>query len=289
MDKKGFTLIEIIVSMAILSILAGVMVPLVYRTWESNEIATTRARMADLKVAIAGAPELYQQGVRTHYGFVGDIGALPATLDDLLIDSGAWPGWRGPYLGGGFNSTTYKLDAWSNPIAYTEHVPPLIVAGEEVAATLRSSGPDRTFGTADDIDENSDLALQILSNDVWPTANVQGNLTVTLTATTEETPLYSADLRASFRDGAGLATAVTGCIPLVIGVVEAGVPKTIMQAFEANFPITLPIGKITLRSRLFSDSGCTIFEKETGDMAIFVSDGLNELSVNPPTLYHRIN
>jgi general secretion pathway protein G len=289
MEKKGFTLIEIIVAMAILSILAGVMVPMVYRTWESNEIAITRARMADLKTAIAGAPELYQQGVRSHYGFVGDIGLLPDSLDDLVVDSGSWPNWQGPYLGGGFDANTFKLDAWSTPIIYTEHPVPLIISGEAVAATLRSSGPDRTLGTADDIDENSDLSLQILSKDIWPTARVQGNLHITLTATTAVTPTYYADLRTSYQNGTAPATANTDCIPLNIGTVESGVPKTIIQGFDTSFPETLPVGRSTLRSRLFSDAACTLLLTETSDMAIFVSDGLNELSLNPPPLYYRIN
>ncbi len=289
MDKKGFTLIEIIVSIAILSILAGVMVPLVYRVWESNEIAATRTRMADLKTAIAGARDLYQQGVRSHYGFVGDIGALPNNLDDLVIDTGAWPGWRGPYLGGGFNAASFRLDAWSNPIAYTVHATPLIVAGEEIAATLRSAGPDRLFGTADDIDENSDLTLQILSNDVWPTSLIQGNLNITLTATTDVTPNYSANLLVRYRNGAGWGFATTNCIPLSIGPVEPGVPKAIIQAFDTSFPLTLPIGRSTLRSRLFSDDACGTLIEETSEMTIFISDGLNELSANPPTLYNRIN
>ncbi|MBE0500700.1 MAG: prepilin-type N-terminal cleavage/methylation domain-containing protein [Desulfuromonadales bacterium] len=298
MDKKGFTLIEIIVSIAILSILAGVMVPLVYRVWESNEIAATRTRMADLKTAIAGARDLYQQGVRSHYGFVGDIGALPNNLDDLVIDTGAWAGWRGPYLGGGFNATTYKLDAWSNPIAYTEYAPPLIVAGEEIAATLRSSGPDRTFGTADDIDENSDLALQILSKEIWPLAEIQGNLTIMLTATTTATPqYYSADLYATFRDGIGFRTVRSTCFRIKdfdeSFVVEVNPDETkppLIQPFDEVFQFPLPIGKIMLRSRLFGDVACSGTPiEETGDMAIFVNDGLKVLSVNPPTLYHRIN
>ncbi len=288
MRRNGFTLIEIVVAMAILSIMAGVLVPMMYRVWESNEIAQTRERMADLKKAIAGDPNLYQQGVRSHYGFVGDVGDLPANLDDLVSDSGSWVGWNGPYLGG-FDPATFKRDAWGNPIAYAEHDPPLVVSGEEVAATLRSAGPDRTFGNADDIDENSDLALQILGKDVWPTDRVRGNLSVTVTATTETTPSYYADLRVRYLNGTGFATMTSSCIALNIGLVQSGVPKTVSQAIDASFPVTLPIGRVTLRSRLFSDAACSALLEETNDMAIFVSNGLNEISVNPPTLYYRID
>jgi|GEM_PF-1305840 len=289
MNKHGFTLIEIIVAMAILSILAGAMVPMMYRVWESNENALTRARMADLKTAIAGDPNLYQQGIRSHYGFIGDVGDLPTHLDDLLVNSGAWAGWNGPYLGGGFDSATFNRDAWGRAIVYAIPAAPLFVAGEEVAATLRSAGIDGNFGTADDIDENSDLDLQILSKDIWPTAIIRGNLSVTLTATTEITPLYYADLRASYRNGTGVVSSNTNCIALNIGLVQSGLPKTVVQAIDTSFPVTLPIGRNTLRSRLFSDSACSILLEQTNDMAIYVSNGLRELSVNPPMLYYRID
>lgn len=288
MSRNGFTLIEIIVVMAIMSILAGVLTPMVYRTWDDSKSALTRERMATLKIAIAGDPTLYQQGIRSNYGFVGDVGALPETFDDLTTDSGVWTGWNGPYLGG-FDAVTFKLDAWGREIIYTEHSPPLLVSGEEIAATLRSAGSDGNFGNSDDINEVSDLPLQILSQDVWPTATIRGNLSATLTTTTETTPTYFANLLVSYRNGSGMATAVTHCIPLNIGLVQTGVPKTVIQAFDTSFPITLPIGRIALRSRLFSDAVCAALLEETNEMALFVSNGLREISFNPPTLYHRID
>jgi general secretion pathway protein G len=289
MKNRGFTLIEIIVAMAILSIMAGTLVPMLYKTWESNEIAVTRGRMLELKKAMVGDRALVQQGIRTHYGFAGDNGVLPPGIDDLLTAPAGWVNWNGPYLGG-FDPDTYKSDAWGNGIAYARHNPALTVSGISVAATLRSAGPDRTFGTGDDIDEVSDLELQILEGDVWPTATVQGNLSYTFTAgTSEVTPAYWADILASYHDGAGTATTVTVCIPLAVGPVQVGVPKNVGMAFEENFGIELPVGPVNLRSRLFSDNACTAFLAETNEMAIFISDGLSKISVNPPTLYYPIN
>lgn len=289
MKNRGFTLIEIIVAMAILSIMAGTLVPMLYKTWESNEIAVTRGRMLELKKAMVGDRALVQQGIRTHYGFVGDNGLLPAGIQDLVTNFGTFANWNGPYLGG-FDPATYKSDAWGNGIAYARHNPFLSVSGMSVAATLRSAGPDRTFGTGDDIDENSDLDLQILEDDVWPTATVQGNLSYTFTVgTSEVTPAYWADILASYHDGAGMATTVTVCIPLAVGPVQVGVPKNVGQSFEENFGIELPVGRIKLRSRLFSDNGCTAFLAETNEMATFINDGLSKISVHPPTLYYPIN
>jgi general secretion pathway protein G len=288
MKRNGFTLIEIIVVMAIMSILAGVLTPIVYRVWDDQKIEVTKTRMAALKIAIAGDPKLYQQGIRSHYGFIGDIGALPESLDDLVTDSGRWAGWNGPYLNG-FDAVDFKVDAWGHDLVYVEQIPPLLVGGEEIVATLRSAGPDGKFGSSDDIDENGDLALQVLSKEVWPTARIQGNLSATLTATTETTPNYYANLRAIYRNGSGAVTMVSDCITLNLGLVQSGVPKTVVQAIDTTFPVNLPIGRFTLRSRLFSDAGCATLLEETNEMAIFVSHGLSELAINPPTLYHRID
>jgi general secretion pathway protein G len=289
MKNRGFTLIEIIVAMAILSIMAGTLVPMLYKTWESNEIAVTRGRMSELKKAMVGDRALVQQGIRTHYGFAGDNGVLPPGIDDLLTAPAGWVNWNGPYLGG-FDPDTYKSDAWGTDIEYTRHDPFLAVSGMSVIATLRSAGPDRTFGTGDDIDEVSDLELQILEGDVWPTATVQGNLSYTFTAgTSEVTPAYWADILASYHDGAGTATTVTVCIPLAVGPVQVGVPKNVGQSFEENFGIELPVGRVKLRSRLFSDNACTAFLAETNEIATFVNDGLSKIPVNPPTLYYPIN
>ena len=75
--KRGFTLIEVLVTMAIVSILAGIMVPAVWKFWESQDVQTTRERIKTLKLAMVGDRSLIQNGIRTSYGFVGDNGELP--------------------------------------------------------------------------------------------------------------------------------------------------------------------------------------------------------------------
>jgi general secretion pathway protein G len=292
MKNRGFTLIEIIVAMAILSIMAGTLVPMLYKTWESNEIAVTRGRMSELKKAMVGDRALVQQGIRTHYGFVGDNGVLPAGIQDLVTDFGTFANWNGPYLGG-FDPGTYASDAWGNDIVFARQSPPLIVSGMSVLATLRSAGPDRTFGTGDDIDENSALELQIIEDDVWPTRMVQGNLTYTFTAS-EETIIpsnsYWTELQAEYRDSTGTRTTFT-CIPFSGGTALADIPTTFSEGFDDNFGEELPVGPVVLRSRLFNDSSCTIPPlgiAGTNNMTIFVSDGISKIYVNPPTLYYTI-
>lgn len=180
MKTKAFTLIEVMVVMAIISILAGMLVPSVWRFWESEEIATTRERMRDIKKGLVGDKSLIQNGVRTHYGFVGDNGELPAFSNissgelSFLVSkpAGVYPQWNGPYLTG--FASDWNKDAWGrelrlrySPLSVDSH-------GRYVNAELISAGPDGQFGTSDDI---VDPGVQISDKEVTPTnrIRIQGN------------------------------------------------------------------------------------------------------------------
>ena len=58
---------------------------------------TTIARMDMLARAIAGDPNLISGGVRSDFGYVGDVGALPSNLDQLVTNPG-YSTWGGPYV-----------------------------------------------------------------------------------------------------------------------------------------------------------------------------------------------
>jgi hypothetical protein len=277
--------------MAILSIMAGTLVPMLYKTWESNEIAVTRGRMLELKKAMVGDRTLVQQGIRTHYGFVGDNGVLPAGIQDLVTDFGTFANWNGPYLGG-FDPTTFASDAWGNDIVFARQSPPLTVSGMSVIATLCSAGPDQTIDTGDDIDENSDLELQILSGDVWPTERIQGNRSYTFSAAPAAPATnYYAELQVSYNTGDGSETGgekIVSCDPLGVDTTTT-YPFTVSKSFTFDLTDNLPVGRVVLSSRLFSDPACINTELHTVDVAVFVNDGLKVLYVNPPTLHYPIN
>ena len=207
-DKSltGFTLIEVIVVMAIVAIMAGIMVPFVYRIWEGNDIELTRERMLDLKRAMTGDPRMIQNGIRTNYGFVGDNGQLPASLAELLPS----------YLPSGFDPNKYNKDAWLNEFVYTTTE----TGGRRVAATLKSKGPDRQLGTSDDIDDNTDPGIcKINESEVTPTGVVQGNLNFVFfnSSAVPVTPAYTALITAEYTGPLGATIANSGCISLNIG------------------------------------------------------------------------
>lgn len=289
MNSRGFTLIEIIVTLAIVSILVGIIVPFSYRAWEASEINLTIERMEVLKNAMTGDPAYYQQGIPTSFGFVGDNGELPATLADLLTDQRSYPNWNGPYLGTGIDPRSYAEDAWGEPIGYETFVDAL---GRRVAASLTSKGPDRIAGTSDDLDAASAPTVQVSQADVTPTDTVQGNLAYSISVSEyDETPVYSATLHVRYRDAGGEATmSLAECIPLDIGLVQKLVPRSGTTGFAGNFPAALPIGGALLSSRLFAGNSCSGTPlATTPENFTYVTPGVTTLRLTPPALYYHID
>ena len=121
--NAGFTLIEVLLVVAILGMLAGVVVVSFRGRDLAARIATTRTSIS----AICLALDLYEV----------DNGVLPATLQGLMQGNGE-PNWNGPYIRGAL-----PVDPWGTAFNYAK-------VGEK-GYEIRSAGPDRQMGSADDI------------------------------------------------------------------------------------------------------------------------------------------
>ena len=112
---KGYTLVEMVLVIIIIGILAAIAIRSLGTTLDVSRTEETKTEMRRLAYAIAGNPELVSGGVRTDFGYVGDIGALPPNWDALVTNPG-YATWRGPYIGDDFSSGVgdyaFKLDAW---------------------------------------------------------------------------------------------------------------------------------------------------------------------------------
>jgi general secretion pathway protein G len=276
--RNGFTLLEIIVVIGIISLMVGILIPMVYRVWESSEVDKTKERISDLKKAMTGDPKLIQNGVRTHFGYVGDIGQLPSSLGNLITNDDGVANWNGPYLPSGFDPNDYATDAWGKPIYYTSPSIP----GELME--LRSYGPDRSSGNSDDI------VVKIYSNEVFPTNNVQGAINITFNSAPSTTLSYSAKIYAKYRDGTGNLTNTLPICYSPVSIPGDGSTRYFPIPFNVNLGVNIPIGPVYFSATLFSVVACTniiLGQTEGGgpnnpEILVNVNDRVSSVFTNLP-------
>jgi general secretion pathway protein G len=120
--EQGFTLLELLVVMAIIALLGALIGPRLFERLEDSKVVTAQTQVRMLKTAL--------DTMRL------DIGRYPTTEEglDLLVRAPVDPKlrlrWHGPYLEG-----EVPLDPWSNPYQYNP-------SGRDLnAITLYSYGP----------------------------------------------------------------------------------------------------------------------------------------------------
>lgn len=150
--NAGFSLIEVVVVLTILSIIAGATLPTIQT---ARNIQAKRSTRAELNKLGEAALE-----------YARDFEAMPTDVADLLEDTGAAQ-WAGPYLGLTMDDEWsgmggWSVDGWSE--AYE-----LSVSGDLL--TITSGGPDRNTGNDDD------LVMTIDPAPIWR-AETQGRLAV---------------------------------------------------------------------------------------------------------------
>ena len=119
---SGYSIFELVVAIVIIAIISTVALKSLKNTTEQARTERTRQELDRIAFAITGNPRMISGGVRTDYGYVGDIGALPASLDNLISNPGGYATWDGPYIRDDFSSdgsdTRFKADAWGKPYVY---------------------------------------------------------------------------------------------------------------------------------------------------------------------------
>lgn len=190
--EHGFTLIEILMAIVIIGILSAVAMRSIQSSLDSSRVRETQSEMDQLAYAIAGNPNLNNNGKRSDFGYVGDIGALPTSLDDLVTNPGGLSTWNGPYIRGRFaqDADGFKKDAWGNEYTLTDGITITSTGGgvtpmtKSVAASVSDLLSTTIVGTVKDAGGNppDDSSVAISISIAYPDGS-GGTATATATPT----------------------------------------------------------------------------------------------------------
>lgn len=152
--NHGYSMIEMLVVLIIIGIIAAVAMKTMNSGTDQRRVEETKQHLDRLAYAISGNPNSISGGVRTDYGYVGDVGALPSSLSNLVTSPG-YGTWNGPYFrdefaaNGAGTSANADKDAWGTSLAYSS-------SGTTITSSGSGSSISRSFAAStDDLLRNS--------------------------------------------------------------------------------------------------------------------------------------
>ncbi len=150
--SAGYTLIELIVVVTVLAILASVAVRSIANIGDVSRLEETKSKLEHLAFAIGGDPKATSGGGRSDFGYIGDNGCLPSSLDELIYDSHAYSTWNGPYLKDRFSSggtdTYFKSDGWGQAITISDVILISTGSGTTLSRSLANGREELLYNDA---------------------------------------------------------------------------------------------------------------------------------------------
>ncbi len=115
--RGGFTLIEILIVVAIIGLIASLVMPNLFKKFEQSKEQIAKAQIETLSSAVRS--------------YMMDMDTCPKSLEDLIKNPGNNPKWHGPYL----SKKKIPLDPWGHPYQFK-------CPGEHGTFDIWSLGPD---------------------------------------------------------------------------------------------------------------------------------------------------
>lgn len=274
-SEKGFTLVEVIVVMAIISLLVGIMVPIVFRVWEAQEIEATEKKLTYIKEAMIGNPSQVSSGTRSSFGFTGDLGQLPPNLDALISYTNV-NGTFGPYLGGGVSTQSFKKDAWGYDLAYSYTTDTF---SRRDSATITSLGSDNSVGG---IDTAADIQIAIDANEAMPVSAASCNAIIRYITPPASTFNANITLHIAYKNGEGGEADQTFITPVTITGNVGNPQNNYIFGLSSSLAQNLPIGIARVWADIDRNSSGNLLAPATAGPSAYItiSDRLSSIHID---------
>ena len=124
---NGYSLFELVMVMIIISILMTASMSYMGNSVDVAKTEETKEELNQLAIGIVGDEELVSGNHRIDYGYVGDIGALPTNLSNLVTNPGLAT-WDGPYIKDDYYASTgsaeseYTIDGWGKTYSFSNGI-----------------------------------------------------------------------------------------------------------------------------------------------------------------------
>ena len=165
-SESGFTLMELMMVITIVSVLTVASLTPISNTIDQSRFDETVSRIKVIRDAMLGDPTIKDGGLRSSFGFLGDLGSIPSAVQGIAALSTnpglpAWTldttvrfgrGWNGPYITSAQAGTNFTLDGWGRALIYSPTATP---------PSITSYGAD---GVAGGTGFNTDIVVQLPTN-----------------------------------------------------------------------------------------------------------------------------
>lgn len=137
--NSGFTLVELIIIILLIGVIASVAIRSLSGRVDSALYEHTKKEMDQLALAISGDPHVHKKGIRSDFGYIGDVGAIPPNINALYQNPGGYASWNGPYVSNSSEDDNFAYDAWES--AY-------LISGTNIQSSGSGSLIEKSFGNS---------------------------------------------------------------------------------------------------------------------------------------------